>query len=576
VLRRFLRNPLGMTGAVLLVAAVLMTVLAPVLAPHDPREPVLSMVNAGPNADYLLGGDTAGRDILSRLIWGGQSTLLGAAIVLLVATAVGVGTGLLAAYVGRIVDTTLTWVSETLLAIPSLIVLIALYAVLGPNLPVSMTVFGVLVSPFLYRLVRSLAIQVKHEAYVEAAQVSGVSTPRIIGRHVLGVIRGPIIVMMADIAATGIGIQASLEFLGFGNANTVTWGGMVKDAFTALYLAPLSVVWPGLLLTVVIGSLTLVGNAVRDSLTPGGAPVRRPLRVATARAFAPAPIPSTDPAAGAVRDAGSALLSVRDLTIAYPRPDGTTSTVVSGVSFDVMRGEVLGIVGESGSGKSQTVFSVLDLLPPSAQVLGGTITLDGRSLDRAHLRELRGKRIGYVPQEPMVNLDPSFTIGHQMDRPLQKLMGMSRRDARARTLELLDSVGIRDPKRVVSLYPHQVSGGMAQRVLIAGAVSCDPELLVADEPTTALDVTVQFEILDLLRQQQLSRGLSIVMVTHNFGVVADLCDRVVVMKQGRVVEGGAFADVFANPRHEYTRMLLGATLEDAPYRTVPTAIGAAS
>jgi peptide/nickel transport system permease protein len=557
-LKRFFTNPLGVGALVVLAFMLLITVLAPLIAPHDPRATDLALVNAPPGSVYLLGGDTAGRDILSRLIWGGQSTFLGAAIVLVVATTVGVGTGLLAAYLGRAVDLTLTWVSEVLLALPSLVILIALFAVIGPNLPVSMVVFGLLISPFLYRLVRALAVEVRHEAYVEAAQVAGVSTPRILGRHVLRVIRGPIIVMMADIAATGIGIQASLEFLGFGGANNVTWGGMVSDAFTALYLAPLSVVWPGLLLTVVIGSLTIVGNAVRDALTPGHTTTRAS-RAAGAIQTAPAPTVASPRKA-------DALLSIHDLSIGYPREDGTISTVVSSVSLDVQRGEVVGLVGESGSGKSQTVFSVLDLLPQNALRLSGQIDWEGRPLDPAALRRLRGDRIAYVPQEPMVNLDPSFTIGHQLATPLRRKKGLSRRDAHQRAIELLDSVGIRDPQRVMKLYPHQVSGGMAQRVLIAGAVSCDPDLLIADEPTTALDVTVQAEILELLRQQQQERNLSILMVTHDFGVVADICDRVVVMRHGSVVEAGPVDTVFAHPQHEYTQMLLASTLEDAPYR----------
>jgi peptide/nickel transport system permease protein len=558
-LRRFVRNPMGMGALGLLVVVLVISLAAPLLAPFDPRTTDLSQVNTGPGSGaYLLGGDRSGRDILSRLIWGGQTTFLGAAIVVIVATLVGVGTGLLAAYAGRIVDTTLTWVSEVLLAIPSLVVLIALFAVLGPNLPVSMLIFGVLVSPFLYRLVRSLAIQVRHEAYVEAAQVAGVPATRILGVHVLRVIRGPIIVMMADIGATGVGIQATLEFLGFGGASSVTWGGMINEAFGQIYLAPLGVVWPGLLLTAVIGSLTILGNAVRDSLVPT-APVARPraVKAAKAKTEAPATTAEIDP---------EAILSVRGLTIGYPRGDGEVVPVVRDVSLDVPHGSVVGLVGESGSGKSQTVFSVLDLLPATAEVLGGTIALDGTPATPQRLRALRGDRIAYVPQEPMVNLDPSFTIEHQLAVPLMRKRGLSRAQARRRAIELLESVGIREPERVAKLYPHQISGGMAQRVLIAGAVSCDPDLLIADEPTTALDVTVQAEVLELLREQQRSRSLSILIVTHNFGVVADLCDHVVVMRQGAVVEAGPVERVFASPAHEYTRTLLESTLEDAPYR----------
>ena len=187
-------------------------------------------------------------------------------------------------------------------------------------------------------------------------------------------------------------------------------------------------------------------------------------------------------------------------------------------------------------------------------------------MNARELGKLRGRRIGYVPQEPMSNLDPSYTIGHQLVKPLQFTLGLSKQEAKARVLALLARVGIADPERTFAAYPHQISGGMAQRVLIAGAVATEPDLIIADEPTTALDVTVQAEILQLLRDLQRESGMSILIVTHNFGVVADLADRVSVMRAGSIVETGSVADVFADPRHEYTRGLFEALLDDAPAR----------
>jgi ABC-type dipeptide/oligopeptide/nickel transport system ATPase component len=175
--------------------------------------------------------------------------------------------------------------------------------------------------------------------------------------------------------------------------------------------------------------------------------------------------------------------------------------------------------------------------------------------------DLRGKRISYIPQEPMSNLDPAFTIGSQLVRPMVKVLGISRGEARKRALDLLASVGIPDPKRTFSAYPHEVSGGMAQRVLIAGAFSCEPDLIIADEPTTALDVTVQAEVLDVLRDLQTRTGLGVVLVTHNFGVVADVCDRVAVMQDGRLVEEGPVRSILRTPQHPYTQMLLSSMLE---------------
>ncbi|MEU4769798.1 ABC transporter ATP-binding protein [Actinosynnema sp. NPDC023794] len=239
------------------------------------------------------------------------------------------------------------------------------------------------------------------------------------------------------------------------------------------------------------------------------------------------------------------------------------------MDLDVSEGEVVGLVGQSGSGKSQTAFSVLGILPEGGRVSRGSILLAGTEvvgLSEKGYRALRGDVVAYVPQEPMTNLDPAFTIGSQLVEPMRLRLRLSRKAAAERALELLRQVEIVDPRRVFHAYPHQISGGMAQRVLIAGAMSCDPRLLIADEPTTALDVTVQAEVLELLRRLQAERGLGVLLVTHNLGVVADLCDRVAVMNAGRIVETGSTEQVLAHPSHPYTRTLIDAVLDDAPAR----------
>jgi peptide/nickel transport system permease protein len=230
---------------------------------------------------------------------------------------------------------------------------------------------------------------------------------------------------------------------------------------------------------------------------------------------------------------------------------------------------VHGLIGESGSGKTQTAFAVLGLLPRGGRITAGTVEYEGVRLDRASERELtavRGRRIGYIPQEPMSNLDPSFTIGSQLVEPLRVGLGLSKKDAKEKSLALLERVGIPDPKRTFAAYPHEISGGMAQRVLIAGAVSTDPDLIIADEPTTALDVTVQAEVLDVLRSLQDERHMAMLLVTHNFGVVADLCDRVSVMQAGLIVETGPVRSIFHHAEHPYTESLLAAILDEGPAR----------
>ena len=257
--------------------------------------------------------------------------------------------------------------------------------------------------------------------------------------------------------------------------------------------------------------------------------------------------------------AGAPLLEVDDLSVRFDTDEGRVYAV-DGVSFALAEGEVLGIVGESGCGKSVTCMSLVRLLPETA-VVGGRVTFGGvdlLALSPRRLRRVRGREISYVFQEPMTSLNPVFTVGDQIGEVVRRHLGLSRRDARRRTIELLRLVRIPSPERRLDEYPHQLSGGMRQRVMIAMALACDPKVLIADEPTTALDVTIQAGILDLMREVRERLGTAIVLITHNLGVVADIADRVIVMYAGRKVEEAPVRELFAHPQHPYTIGLLGA------------------
>jgi peptide/nickel transport system ATP-binding protein/oligopeptide transport system ATP-binding protein len=233
---------------------------------------------------------------------------------------------------------------------------------------------------------------------------------------------------------------------------------------------------------------------------------------------------------------------------------------VNGVSFHVNAGELLGVVGESGSGKSVTMMSLLRLLPsPPARITGGAVMFEGRDLVKLppdEMRAVRGGRVGFIFQDPMTSLNPVFTVGFQIMEPLREHMGLSKEAARARAAELLALVGIPSPAARLNDYPHQFSGGMRQRVMIAIALACDPKLLIADEPTTALDVTIQAQILSLVRELRAKLGMGVVWITHDLGVVAGIADRVMVMYAGQIVEHAAVRDLFARPSHPYTQALL--------------------
>ncbi|MBM0202651.1 ABC transporter ATP-binding protein [Micromonospora sp. NPDC051227] len=258
--------------------------------------------------------------------------------------------------------------------------------------------------------------------------------------------------------------------------------------------------------------------------------------------------------------ASAPVLEIRDLSVSFPTETGTVSAV-DGVSLDLAAGEIVGMVGESGCGKSVTAMSIAGLLPGSARVTG-SVRLDGTQLVGAResaVRRVRGREIAYIFQEPMTSLNPVLTAGRQIGEVLQVHERMSRRAARARAVELLTLVGIPSAAQRVDSYPHQLSGGMRQRVMIAMAVACGPKVLVADEPTTALDVTVQAGILQVLRDLRDRLGTSVLIITHDLGVIADIADRVVVMYAGRVVERAPVDDLFAHPRHRYTAGLLSAS-----------------
>jgi peptide/nickel transport system ATP-binding protein len=252
------------------------------------------------------------------------------------------------------------------------------------------------------------------------------------------------------------------------------------------------------------------------------------------------------------------ILEVEDLKISV-HSDGKQITLINGVSFQVHKGETVGIVGESGCGKSITSLSIMGLLPPNAKVSNGSIHLNARNLvelPKKAVRKVRGKEVAMIFQEPMTSLNPVYTVGFQLIEMIRTHMDMSKAEARSHAINMLELVGIPRANEIVDEYPHQLSGGMRQRVMIAMAISCNPELLIADEPTTALDVTIQAQILDLMRDLQKRREMSIMMITHDLGVVAEMCDRVVVMYAGQVVEQAEIEELFENPKHPYTKGLL--------------------
>jgi peptide/nickel transport system permease protein len=495
--------------------------------------------------------------------------MLGVAEALLVVLVIAIPLGLAAGYHGGWFDRSTGWLTDLTFSMPGIAIVLVVLSVFRHSMLAAMITLGVLGAPALARIIRSAALPVREELYITAAQASGLSSSYIISRHVLPRVAGPIIVLMSLYAAAALLAQTGLAYLGMiVMVPAPSWGGMVGDGIGVILQQPWLIWPPGVVMTLTVLAFGLLGDAARDATAEGwsAAPVRRTKRRRLAVTEA---TPKT-------LHAMDALLAVDGLSIAFAGASGLVK-VAEEVTFEIGAGETIGLVGESGCGKTVTAMSILGLLPGNGEVVGGRIMFAGSDLARlpeSQLRKIRGKEIGLVSQEPMVSLNPAFRVGWQLALSVRMHHGVSRREADARAIELLRRVHLPDPELVARRFPHELSGGMAQRVAIARALAGDPRLLIADEPTTALDVTVQAEILELLRELRQEREMSILLVTHDWGVIADLCDRAIVMYAGQVVEQAALTPIFREPLHPYTEALLASNPHHAEATTrLPTIPG---
>jgi peptide/nickel transport system permease protein len=563
-LRELLRRPLAATALAILLLIVLACAAAPLLAPDNPLAQNLNEITQMPSRHHLLGTDELGRDVLSRLLYGGQPALLGAAVASAVFALLGITLGLVSGYSSGVPDRVVSMAVDLLMSLPTLVLMFTVLALTANNLGAAMITLGVIASSGLIRVVRAATKATREELYVAAARVSGLSTPRILARHIAPRLVGPIVIQMSLFVGIALVVQSGLAFLNLGVvAPAPSWGGMVGEAAQIQAQFPWLLVPSGGIIGITILCLGIIGDAVRD-LNADRTSREADLAHRQRRKDARHPLR---------RDGSeSALLTVDHLTIAKRGAHGANNMLVSGISIEILAGELVGLVGESGSGKTITAQSLLGLLPPELSVSAKSVRFDGFDLTRAgeaQFRRIRGTGIGLVSQEPMIALDPSFTVGQQLSEVIRTHEAGNRAARRKRMLELLTDVRLPDPERVSARYPHELSGGMAQRVVIAMALASKPKLLIADEPTTALDVTVQAEILDLLRELRARHGMAILLVTHDLGVVADLCERVVVMRDGRVIEEQDADGLFESPSHPYTKSLIAATpsLIDLPSQT---------
>ncbi len=555
-LRLLARNRLALAGGVVLLAVVLLAAATPLLPLAPPNVTATADRYLRPfSQGHLLGTDHLGRDLLSRLLWGTRLSLAVGFAAALIAATIGAAVGIVAGYAGGRTDNVIMRGIDMLMAFPYILLALAIVAALGPGLLNALIAVAAVNIPFFARNIRGITVGIAHREFVDAARLAGMRHGRIILTEILPNVLPVIVIAMSTTVGWMILETAGLSFLGLGSQPPqADLGSMLGEARAALISHPHTSVVPGLMILVIVMSINLLGDGVRDALDPrlrSGAP-GRPLPATTVRR-------SGVPAAR-----GEGILSIEDLQTQF-HLGGRTYRAVDGVTLSVRPGECLGIIGESGSGKSVTALSVMSLVAsPPGVITAGAVRYRGEDLigaPYARLRSLRGNRIAYIFQDPQATLHPLYTIGDQLAEAITSHRPVGRRAARAQAVDLLASVRIPNPGTRIVSYPHELSGGMRQRVGIAMALANDPDVIIADEPTTALDVTVQAQILSLLEDLRRDRGLAIVFITHDFGVVGQLCDRVAVMYAGRIVEEGPTARVLAAPAHPYTRRLIACVPE---------------
>ncbi|EKF57542.1 ABC transporter-like protein [Agrobacterium albertimagni AOL15] len=556
--RLLLNNRLAAAGLVLIGLIALLILLVPILplpdpdatAPAERLKPVLT-------AGHILGTDQLGRDILSRLLWGARLSVTVGFTATLIAALIGSVIGIVAGYVGGRTDNAIMRGIDMLMAFPYILLALAIVAALGPGLMNALYAIAIVNIPFFARNVRGVTLGYAHREFVDAARLSGKGHLSVMFTEVLPNVAPVIVITMSTTAGWMILETAGLSFLGLGaQPPQADLGSMLGEGRAQLFTAPHVSIVPGVMIFLMVISLNVLGDGIRDVLDP---------RLRSGALARPGPVTEIATDRNVPENsAPDAALSIEGLETGFRSGDDIIPAV-RGISLHVKRGECLGLIGESGSGKSVTALSVMGLVAsPPGIIQSGAIYVDNEdvlAMSQTRLISLRGSRVSYVFQDPLTTLHPMYPVGRQVEEAIAAHQSLGANERRERAVALLEKVGIPEARERAKHYPHQLSGGQRQRIGIAMALANDPDVIIADEPTTALDVTVQARILELLRDLQRERGMALLFITHDFGVVSEICDRVAVMKDGEIVETGETRAVLANPQHDYTKRLIACVPE---------------
>jgi oligopeptide/dipeptide ABC transporter ATP-binding protein len=545
------RSPVGIVAALIVGGFLVLAIVAPPLWSHTASKIDIAAISQGSTVAHPLGTDELGRDILHRTLVATRLSVLLAVLAALLGAAVGIPIGVLPALVGRRLGRLITSAINLAVAFPTLLLAIFVASIVGLGAHGAVIGIAAAVAPYFARLSQTLAASVVGADYIAAARVLGIGRLRLASRHVLPNVAEPLLLTLMLTMGDALLALAGLSLLGVGvQPPSYDWGGMLTNGLQRIYVTPIVVLGPAVAIILAALGFNLLGEqfAKRAARRDGTLPRKQDAVLAV-------PVPEHRERVDEPVDGRETVLDVRGLTVSFPGG----SVPVRDISITVEPGEIVGIVGESGSGKSLTAMAIAELLPVRAQATAERRRLFGRdlrSLGAGARRRLLGRSLSIVYQDPMASLNPALRVDRQLGEVAEVHEGLSRREARKRSVERLRSVRIGSPERRVRNYPFELSGGMRQRVMIAMGLMGTPQLIIADEPTTALDVTVQQQILKLLDDVGASTGAAAILISHDIAVVSQLCQRVLVMYAGRVVEELDVPTLVRGPAHPYTAALL--------------------
>jgi oligopeptide/dipeptide ABC transporter ATP-binding protein len=566
VLRAFFGAPQGRLAAIVLLGMLGLAVVAPILLGEDAKMLSVAEANQGPSAEHFVGTDRLGRDILARILVATQLSLGLALAATTLGAAIGFAFGSVATVLPAPARTASLRAIDALQAFPALIVAIIVAVTMGAGPIAAVVGVGLALSFSFARIASALALGIGGRDFVTAGRVIGVRSPRLVTRYVLPNVAETLVITATVAISSSIVSLSSLSFLGLGvQAPAYDWGRMLTEGVQSFYLSPAAALAPAAAIAITSIAFGFLGDAIARATNPqlwAGSEPDTAERVVTATTPA---TPSTD-AMPVVSTED--VLTVRDLVVRFPGRHGG-APVVNRISFSIRRREILGIVGESGSGKTMTAMALTQLVPYPG-VVEGSVMLNGRNLERLDARALHralGTELAVVFQDPMSSMNPALRVGRQLTEGVRAHRRVAASTARDLAVQRLREVGMPAPERQLQRHPHELSGGMRQRAMIAMGLMNEPLLLVADEPTTALDVTIQAQLMDLLTRVSRDRGMAVILISHNIALVSQNCHRVAVMYGGRIVEDGPTDQVVHAPRHPYTKALVAAVPDLARPRT---------